>query len=629
MRWRSLLVVLAAAPFAVLPAGAAAAPTWLRPEALSLPGQKAETPQVALDAAGDATAVWRRLDGANYIVQSAYRPAGGTWSSPVDLSAAGQDAEAPSFAEDAAGDAVAVWARFNGAETGSNSIVQAAARGAGGPWGSPVDLSLPGRNAELAQVGLDAAGEAVALWRRFDGFDFIVQAATRTAGGTWSAPRDLSATGQNAETPRLALNAAGDAVAVWRRFDGSNFVVQGAALDAGSNWGEALILSATGENAVAPQVAIDGAGIATAVWSRSNGSNYVIESADRPPGGAWSTPAELSAPGQNAEAPQVALDAAGRGVVAWSRGNGGGSTVVQGTSRDPNGAWSAPLDLSQTGGAAVAPRVAINGAGDALALWSFSNATPTVVEGSLRSAGGSWQPQLTVSRLGVDSVEPALALDPSGNALAAWVLEEGGQHLIQAAALDGAPPDLDSLSIPPAATIDRPVAFSVDPFDVWSPIESTAWSFGDGAIASGPASTHVFDSLGSRIVTVTATDAFGNAATAGGAIRVYPGARASRNALLRGRRARLRLHCPSPAGCGGRIRLIAVARIERRGHLVGHRVQIGGGPFAISGGPEVTVGVPLSTRGATLVREAMPDGLKAQLTGPGVKHRLVIVRVPR
>ena len=51
-------------------------------------------------------------------------------------------------AVDAAGDAIAVWSRFNGAETGTNSIVQAASRPAGGAWGAAVDLSAAGRNAE-------------------------------------------------------------------------------------------------------------------------------------------------------------------------------------------------------------------------------------------------------------------------------------------------------------------------------------------------------------------------------------------------------------------------------------------------------------------------------------------------
>ena len=169
--------IVAIASALAIAAPAAAAPTWLRPTGLTAEGDQAEAPRIALDAAGDATAVWLHFDGANYIVQSAARPAGGSWSAPVDLSAPGEDADAPQVAVDPGGDATAVWTRFNGAETGSNSIVQAASRAPGGSWSAPVDLSLVERNAEIPEVALDAAGDATAVWRRFDGANYIVQSA--------------------------------------------------------------------------------------------------------------------------------------------------------------------------------------------------------------------------------------------------------------------------------------------------------------------------------------------------------------------------------------------------------------------------------------------------------------------
>src|SRR5262249_40307259 len=113
------LAVLGAALSGPLLSDAAAAPAWLQRHDLSAHGEDAAAPRIALDAAGDAVAVWRRFDGADYVIQSAARPAGGSWSAPVDLSAPGEEAQSPQLAVDAAGDAVAVWTRFNGAETGT------------------------------------------------------------------------------------------------------------------------------------------------------------------------------------------------------------------------------------------------------------------------------------------------------------------------------------------------------------------------------------------------------------------------------------------------------------------------------------------------------------------------------
>src|SRR5436190_1712993 len=91
---------------------------------------------------------------------------------------------------------------------------------------APVDLSAAGRNALAPQVAFDGAGSALAVWERSNGSNSIVQGAFRPAGGAFGAPVDLSAAGQNAFAPQLAFDAAGNALAVWQRSNGSNFIVQ-------------------------------------------------------------------------------------------------------------------------------------------------------------------------------------------------------------------------------------------------------------------------------------------------------------------------------------------------------------------------------------------------------------------
>src|SRR4051794_520801 len=145
---RTGAVVLCALLFLLPAAPALAAPRWLAPVHVSLAGQKSPMPQVAVDADGDAVAVWERWNGTNYIVQAASRAAGGGWQAPVDLSAAGGSATRPQVAVDPRGDAVAVWGRWNG----TDRIIQAASRAAGGGWQAPVDLSATGQSADEPHV---------------------------------------------------------------------------------------------------------------------------------------------------------------------------------------------------------------------------------------------------------------------------------------------------------------------------------------------------------------------------------------------------------------------------------------------------------------------------------------------
>jgi hypothetical protein len=59
-------------------------------------------------------------------------------------------------------------------------------------------------------------------------------------------------------------------------------------------------------------------------------------------------------------------------------------------------------------------------------------------------------------------------------------------------------------------------------FDRVSPV-SIAWGFGDGATASGGAVSHAFGTAGAFTVTVTATDAAGNATSATHPVLIAPG----------------------------------------------------------------------------------------------------------
>src|SRR4051812_26233345 len=73
--------------------------------------------------------------------------------------------------------------------------------------------------------------------------------APATALAVWSAPADLSASGQNARGASLAVNDAGDAVFAWRRFDGSDDRIQAQTRSAAGVLGLARTLSASGRPA--------------------------------------------------------------------------------------------------------------------------------------------------------------------------------------------------------------------------------------------------------------------------------------------------------------------------------------------------------------------------------------------
>jgi PKD domain/PASTA domain len=543
---RARLALFALSVVALLAAGGASGePIWLGPQDLSTPGGDAEGPQVGLDSAGNALVVWYRSTSPSSVVQAAEHLAGGTWGAPRNLSPPGSAAYYPQLAVNAAGDAVAVW--VGSSERGAN-VIQAAARSAGGAWGRAEELA--GGNVHDPQVALAPDGTAVAVWERFDGATSVVQASIRPPGWPWSAPTDLSAPGAYAAYQQVALDHYGNAVAVWRRFDGANWIIQTASYPSGGGWSAPHDLSAPGQDAEAPQIALDRYGDALAVWRRFDGANWIVQSAFRPyslgRAGDWSAPQDLSAPRYDARTPQVAFDAKfGDAVAIWTRND----DTVQVADRPVGGPWEPAKDLAAPGFLTDDAHIALDPEGDAIALWRRSETGEHgIVQVARRPAGGEWGSPEVLSNPEQAAVDPELAVDPAGNALAAWSHFGGTDSVIQADALDAAGPVFSGLSVPARASAGARLTFMVSSFDVWTAlVDEPRWNFGDGQIAIGSTVHHTYSKRGSYSVTLRQSDEVGNESVVMRTISIGPPRcvvpRVVGKTLAKAKAALVRHHC--------------------------------------------------------------------------------------
>jgi hypothetical protein len=427
-RFPGLVLALAAALLA-LPATAAFA-AWTDPDDLSPAGHDARISQVGEDSGGNALVVWERFDGTNHRVQARTRTAGGDLLATQTLSAAGHDANDPQVAVNpSTGDAVVVWQRSDG----TNNRVQDRARTAAGTWSAIQTLSDAGGDAGDPQVGLDSAGNAVVVWERFDGTNQRVQARVRSAGGGLSAVQTLSAAGHDAVLPQVGVDPGGDAVVVWPRHDGTNYRVQARARAAGGTVSAIQTLSAAGQDAVGPQVAVDSGANAVVVWQGFDGTNRRIEARARSAGGVVGPIQTMSAAGQDAFVPQVAADSAGNAVLVWERSDG--STYrVQARTRTAGGAVSATQTLSAAGESGLDPQLGLDSAGNAVVVWYRSDGSNARVQARTRAAGGTMGAIQTLSIAGQDATEPQVAVNAGGAAVGTWTRDDAGITRIQAAA---------------------------------------------------------------------------------------------------------------------------------------------------------------------------------------------------
>src|SRR5262249_8432735 len=80
------------------------------------------------------------------------------------------------------------------------------------------------------------AGNAVAVWRRSNGTNTLARGATLASGSsTWVATSDISPLGFDISEATVAIDADGNAVAIFIINNGTSTVVLGATLASGSS----------------------------------------------------------------------------------------------------------------------------------------------------------------------------------------------------------------------------------------------------------------------------------------------------------------------------------------------------------------------------------------------------------
>jgi hypothetical protein len=234
-------------------------------------------------------------------------------------------------------------------------------------------------------------------------------------------------------TPRVAVGAEGTMAVSWVFQDPSvnpaRDSVQVAVKPAGSSvWTTSTLATfAIGGVSIdrSAPVAIDAGGNVTAAWNVWDGARNVVQTATRPKGHAWSTTTTLSGPGIDGLYLSLAVNARGDAAVVYSLSPYSGylsGTWAEYVFRASGGAWTSPMKISETIPSSVGyvtnPQVALAANGLATVIYMGSG-----LETTRQLADGTWTttpaPVITSSVPGASFLSPDLAVDASGNAIAA------------------------------------------------------------------------------------------------------------------------------------------------------------------------------------------------------------------
>ena len=391
----------------------------------------AQNPVVAVDSTGNATAVWQQHDGTRNNIWASRYTAGGSWSAPQNIESGNGNAVSPAVAVDSAGNATAIWSQHDGTTMSIRS-----ATWSGGSWGADEPVESDNGAATTPHLGVDAGGNVLAVWAWNDGGQQRIR-ANRRVSGTWQTETSIDGAVGPAIAPEVAVMPGGFALAVWLQVDGGQQHLFHNAFN-GTGWSSAQQLVTNTTSSIGePRIARNDSGGAIVVWAQGTGSGSSSSDvlAARYSGGMWNNPVTLSnVNAQSSFDPRIAMSPTGRAMVVW-RESHNDARQTWGQPYSPDGGWAVTatrLDATLDGGSGSSGsgplEVGIDSDGNAMAVWAhaLSGAMHNDLYATRYDATSmTWGTRQLIENTagGIDSC--AVAVDTDGNAIAVWAQDDG------------------------------------------------------------------------------------------------------------------------------------------------------------------------------------------------------------
>jgi hypothetical protein len=419
---------------------AAIAATWGTPGTIeSDTAGSVSFPTVAVDANGNAIAVWTEMDFESGVRRfnlwaNRYTVANG-WGTAEKIESQGNDAVDFTLAMDANGNAAVGWAQSDGASLYKDAWVRNYSPGAG--WGAVTKLLNVNTDgdAQSMDVAFDSAGNALIAWTQeslpfgSQGYTQDIWVSRYVPNVGWSAAQKINGTTSPSSDPNVGIDASGSATVVWKaekpgtpgaiwtnRFTPTSGTSTG-------TWGTAQTLS-TGTDGQLPVVAVNAGGSAVVTWYATTG--FSVLAARYTVGQGWSSEETVYHAAQGSfeipAFPQVAIDVSGNAITVWQN-FANGLIDIRASRYVPGQGWNSAPILDANNFDAGYPHIAMDSGGNAVAVWH----QPGVANGVSKIwsnrylVGTGWQGAESIETgLSEAAITPVVSANPTGTVFAVW-----------------------------------------------------------------------------------------------------------------------------------------------------------------------------------------------------------------
>jgi len=324
--------------------------------------------------------VWEQLkNGTSNIYANRYVPGTG-WGAVKLIKTDNGDAYRPQIALDSSGNAIAVWRQWDGNRYNIWANRYDSGRDV---WvGAELIETDDAASAFDPKIAFDfnSPGNAIAVWHQNDGNRYNIWANRYDSDKDKWVGAELIETGDNGDAfnPQIAVDSSGNAIAVWRQYDDSKWNIYANRYDSDAGtWGTAELIE-TGDGPVFdPQIAVDSSGNAIAVWRQYGSSRWNIYANRYVPGTGWGTAELIETDDGDAFNPQIAVDSSGNAIAVWRQKDGTKYNIYANCYVPNEGGWGTAELIETDDGDASSPQIAVDSSGNAIAVWEQSDGERT------------------------------------------------------------------------------------------------------------------------------------------------------------------------------------------------------------------------------------------------------------
>jgi hypothetical protein len=283
-----------------------------------------EKARLGFDQQGNALVLRAGLNygppGGFQVLVNRYSKQGGSWGGETPIVSNGSlELRQAQFTITADGSAFATWVQES---SSSDCAIQTSRYAPGSGW-TAAEIVGPGLCVSEPQIGADDEGNAIVVWNQPSGPTPNIWANRYSAGEGWGTARMIESDGEGTSRgPQIAVTPKGDALVVWRKNNGMSDRNRASRYSQQSDsWSQPENISAGDNDSVeSPRLALDVDGNALAVWRRDINGKPEVRAGRYAVGSGWEAPLTITSDQAVPQtAVQVAVDSAGTGTVYWTR----------------------------------------------------------------------------------------------------------------------------------------------------------------------------------------------------------------------------------------------------------------------------------------------------------------------